>query len=669
LSQRTFLTGFAFVLLAAQACGSDDGKKHVQMGDAGMGGEAGESPDVSAGGSSAGAPANPAGAPAIPTAGTAGNGGSSGEPPVEPTAGAGGEPVVLPPDPELLFSVKPGALGLEATGVGTSANPQNAIYSSKTGRQEAVDGTNTLKITGESLGLAPTDQIVAFALLQPEPQSPTYFFSVANGSGSSYSTTRVSASYYANSTEEGDVYYTDGMQSFRDQGEGGDLYGYNAMLATETSLGLGVGDGEVTAPDDLTGLAVHDAHTAIKALYFAVSSAAQGADETAVAGADPTERGCTVFKSTLDGSNSVAFTCAQLGLLASAANPDQLDALAVYGTTKPVTVVFSVTNASQGASDSSVESVFINEAGVGSTLFQSAGNGENAVLKVPNDLGLEPFVDEIDGLAVIEAPNGKATKVGSCNLTYDPMDEVNGGGLSNMHGVAHIGDDVLVVFGDVVEQGARLLAYDTTTCEFLKQVDLPSNLAYPGETVIIPLAGWSKAKPFENVEYMGMGIEGPNLALQRYDAAGAFVQSFPLYGTSYYDNGEALVYEPSNDQLYVLMYQYYESFNRTFRVVPRPDASVTSIDVPVYYRTHPCGYEHGIVGTDAAGNLKLGAAPYDDNTYRACTFTPTGELLPAPYSWTTEEGDSEEGFFASDGTHVLLHYNPYSIERATYQAP
>jgi hypothetical protein len=677
LSQRTFLTGFAFVLLAAQACGSDDGKKNARYdGEAGAGGEAGQA-EPGAGGSSAGD--GP-----LPVAGMSGNpsesGGAGGQAPVDPTGGAGGEPVVvIPPDPEVLFSVKPGALGLTETGISATTNVQNVIYSSKTGKQEAEDGTNAVKITGESLGLAETDQIVAFAILQAAPKSPQYLISLAddvNGFSPGSFTTRANASYYGDGgAEEGDVYYSDGIKSFRDQGEGGDDYGYNAMLATEVSLGLNPGNGDDILPDDLTGLALHDANQAITELYFAVSSTALGADGTAVAAADPTERGCTVFKSALDGSNSVAFSCVDLGLLPSAANPDQIDALAIYGTTKPTTVVFSVTSSSQGAVESEVEAVRQNSAAVGATLFQTSGNAQNTVLKTASELGLYDSINttnsEIDALAVIDVPNGKATGSGSCNVTYDPFDAVNGGGLNSFYGVYHIGDNVLVLAGDVLNAGARLLAYDATTCEFLKQVDLPSLFANTSETTIVPLAGWTQAKPFENVEYLRLETLNARKAVVRYDASGTFVQSFPIVDSDYYDYGDAIVYEPINDRVYLLMDQYYySSFSRTIHVFPRPNAAVTEIDVPAYYRTHPCGYEHELVGTDPAGNLKIGTVPYDGSDYRVCTFTPTGELFPAPYFWTIDgDIDSQEGFFASDGTHYLLHQNPFSIERGTYQAP
>ena len=672
--QRTFLTGFAFVLLAAQACGGGDGKKHVESEDAGMGGEPGPAPGDSAGGNSAGAP-SPGMAGEAPSTGGAGAGATSnggGEGGVVGTAGMGGEPVpMLPPDPELLFSVKPGAVGLANSAVNAAGKPENFIYSSKTGRQEPVGGTNAVKITGAALGLDPGDQIVAFAVPQAKPSNPRYLFSIADGSEGA-NTTRTYVSYWQDSqTEEGDVYYSDGEQSFRDTGDGGEQFGYNGMLATELSLGLTQGDG---TPDDLTGVAAHDANLPITELYFAVSSAALGAADSAVASADPTQRSCTVFKSALDGTNSVAFTCANLGLFASATGSDQIDALAVYGAATATNVVFSVASTAQGAVDSEVEATRLNDDYVGCTLFQSAGDGSNAVLKGCRDLGLGEYVsDEVDGLAIIDAPNGKATKAGSCELAYDPLDKVSGGGLDLVSGTLHIGNNVLVLMGPFGTQGERLIAYDANTCAFRQQVDLPDVFSNPRETAIVPLAGWSKTKPLDNVEYLRLtdDDQGTQKALRRYDASGTFVQVFPIANTANYDSADALVYEPVNDQLYVLL---YESGPHTLRVVARPNAAVTSLDAPVHYRTHPCGYQAAITGTDAAGNLYIAAPPSDisQTDYRVCTFTPRGELLPAPYWWTADVGDASEGFIVPGAAHFLFHSYPdapSSIERGAYQAP
>lgn len=655
------------MILAVQACGSDDGKKKArQVHEAGAGGEGGETP--AAGGSAAGAPVGTAGEAPVP------QGGVGGEAPVPMTGGAAGEPTITPPDPELLFSVKPGAAGLTdsalAKNVSDDVEPSNFIYTSKTGSQDAVNGTNGLKITGESLGLAPTDQIVAFAVAQTEPAHPTYLFSIAEGSEGA-DTTRSYVSYWQEGqTGPGDVYYSDGTQSFRDYGEGGDPMGYNAMLATELSLGLSQGDG---TPDDLTGLAVHDANQPITELYFTVAAGAEGAADSAVATIGPDERSCTVFKSSLDGTNSVAFSCDALGLAVAGADSgaDQIDALAVYGTDAPTSVVFSVTNGALGAAGSEVEATS-QEGRVGCTLFQSPGDGSNAVLREPHDLGLGEYVDdEIDGIAVIDAPSPKVVSAATCQLTYDPFDATNGAGLTYSSGVSRLGSGLLVMFGQT-DSNARLLAYDAKTCANVGQVDLPLSLGNAGDTAIVPLAGWSAAAPFENVEYLRLTTDSQGLAqaVLRYDDTGAFVKEFPIVGTYYYYSVDRLVYSPATDQLYMMLDEYGY---HTMRVAARPDAATTDIDVPVHYRTHPCGYQSGITGTDSAGNLYL-AAPQDTvGDYRVCAFTPGGELLPQPYWWTQapSASGSGEGYIVPGQAYFLLHQadGAYSIERGALQAP
>ncbi len=398
---------------------------------------------------------------------------------------------------------------------------------------------------------------------------------------------------------------------------------------------------------------------------------AVGADGTAVATADATERGCTVFKSKLDGGNEVAFNCAELGLLPDS---DQVDALAVYGAATPTKVVFSVTTASQGVVGSAVEATQLAANGqVGCTLFASVGDGVNTVFKASRDLGLGDYYyidDDIDGVAVIDAPNGKATKAGSCELTYDPFDATNGAGLQYTNGATNIGANIIVLHGTMADNSARLLAYNATTCAFLQQVDFPQGFGYAQSTAIVPLAGWSATKPFEKVEYLSVEADQVlGLKLSRYDATGTFVKAFPIVNTQYYYSVDAVVYEPVNDQVYLLL---GESPDRTIRVVPRPDASVTQIDVPVYDRTHPCGYSANIRGTDAAGNLKVTGSPSStEGDYRVCTFTPHGELLPEPYFWTATPAGGY-GVIAN-GSHFLVRddggQNPISIERGTYKAP
>ncbi len=255
---------------------------------------------------------------------------------------------------------------------------------------------------------------------------------------------------------------------------------------------LGLALGADSPNDDLTGLAAHDANVPVTELYFTVTSAAQGVAESGVATVAATERSCTVFKSNLDGTNSVAFSCASLGLLPSAADSDQIDALAVYGTATPAKVVFSLTTDSQGAVGSAVETTRLTGNGglVGCTLFQSTGDEStpcSSRRRIWVWASTGTWTDEIDGLAVIDQAKASAAHAASCQLTYDPLDSVAGGGLLNVNGMLRLANNVLVLFGPTATQTSRLVAYNATTCAFIQQHDLPTGFQSPNELAIVPL--------------------------------------------------------------------------------------------------------------------------------------------------------------------------------------
>src|SRR6478735_2440533 len=141
MSYRICLSGLALSVLVAQACGSDPGKRHV-MGEEGGGGQGGE--PIVTGGSEADAGAPMGGAPEGGAGGVLQVGGAGGTP---EAGGAGGEPpVIIPPDMEVLFAVKVNTVGIDGTAVNTTANAYNNIFSSKTGSNDNVDGTNKLAI-------------------------------------------------------------------------------------------------------------------------------------------------------------------------------------------------------------------------------------------------------------------------------------------------------------------------------------------------------------------------------------------------------------------------------------------------------------------------------------------------------------------------------------------
>lgn len=661
LVKRSLLTGLALTLLVAQACGGGDGKKRVQnAGDGGAAGEAGANSGMDAAGA--------AGKPEVNDGGTGGTGdivdvggaggvGGSEEPPL-PNAGAGGE-APLPPKPELLFTVKYGAHGLADTALSKQANPENSIYTTDTASQDETDGTNAVKVTGASLGLAETDAIVAFAEAQPEPKNPMFLFTIADGSEGAFDT-RV---YEANNagTEEGKLYYSDAL----DGPEGSSQIGYNGLSATERSLGLTDASDIDANPDDLRGLAVHDANQPLQELYFTVYSDAVGVADSGVATVDSEERGCTLFKSALDGTNSVAFTCAELGLTTN----DQIDALAIYAGVDGPTVIFSVANGSQGSADTGVATVYEEFGSPAATLFSSKGDGSNSVYVPGRRLGLDQYYwvyDELDGVAVIDqAPQALSVRA-SCDLSFAPLGATEGG-LSSVGMTGSVGDNVIVVFGPIGQAGspARLLAYNATTCQLLQQLDMPAEFGDFRQVAIVPLAGWSQNKPFDKVEYFRPVVDGTSIGLNRYDAAGQFVNLISVSDTTYL-TARGIFYQRNADQL-VLVTNYNEG---SFGAFPRPADDLTTVDPTFIKITRPCvnGGEAG--GVDSDGNLFLAQTWNATTEFHVCGLRPDGELLPTPYEWSSEVDGYIGGFIAPGGSHfLLLGGTPMSIERSSFPTP
>jgi hypothetical protein len=664
LFKRSWLTGLAVSLLVVQACGSGDGKKRVQnAGDGGAGGEAG-SPDMGqdAAGAAGTPPVNDGGTGGtgdiIDVGGTGGVGGS--EEPTIPVAGAGGE-APLPPNPELLFSVKYGAHGLADTAISKQGTPENFIYTTNTGSQDAVDGTNAVKVTGASLGLDAADAIVAFAEEQVEPQTPMFVFTLADGSEGAYGTRSYQA-YNSSGTEEGNLYYSDGIAHY-DGGEGISNLGYNGLTATQTSLGLTTAEGIDANPDDLRGLAIHDANKPLEELYFSVYTDAVGATDSAVDLVDSDHKGCTLFKSSLDGTNSVAFTCEQLGLTTT----DQIDALAIFEGDDGPTVIFSVTSASQGLPGTALGTLQEEGDNIGATLFRSTGNNTNTVYLTGRGLGLDEYYftyDDVDGVAIINQPKLTGTNYDTCQLTYDPYAATNGGGLLSIAGTRSVGDDVLVVLGtlDQAGGGARYLAYDATTCQFLQQVDLPTGFDDPQALAIVPLPGWTASKPLEKVEYFRAENETYSLTLRRFDVTGVLVNSYPISNTAY-TSAMGLFYEPTADQL-VLLNTYNSG---SFSAFPRPAIDATGVE-PAYRKvTRPCLDQGDVGGIDSDGNLYLARSQETVSDFRVCGFRSDGEMLPAPYSWSSDVDAYLGGFIVPGGSHFLLHSGePMWIERSNF---
>jgi hypothetical protein len=661
--------------LVIQACGSGSTKHTARAEDGGAGGEAGQGGEPAKGGTESTAGMHAGGEPpvVVPMSGAGGV--------PEPVTGGGGEGgsgvVVVPPVPELLFVAKAGAVGLAGTGVSaqSATNPQNSIYGTKTGSRDTVDGTNEVVVTGATLGLDPADKILSFTELQAEPENPVYLYSLADG-GEGAPSTRSANEWWITGANQGDVYSSDGSATFRYLGEGGDQYGYNALVATESSIGLlGQHDG---IPDDLGALLARDANRPLGELYFTVSSDSVGAVDGGVAAVDPMERSCTVFKSKRDGKSSVAFSCNDLGL----APGDTIDGLLVYGAAAPSKVVFSVAAGSVGAAGSALKTLSDALDSVGAYLFQSAGTATNTVLKQPFELGMRNMdADEIDGLTVIDGPKPlSAVKTGtSCDITFDVFDAAQGNILT-VSGVTNIGTNVLVVLGQNATSD-RAVAYDATTCKNLQAVDLPLNFIQAWNLAIAPAAGWSSKTPLTNVQYLSVATNMDNTEanLQVFDAAGVMQKAYGLGPDFPINPGlNALLHDPNNDRLFILTngYRYSSNYNQILWQTAMPGAQTTSLSATGKQLALPCGTNTNVRGVDAQGNVYL-AEPQGTGSgwesYAVCTFSPGGELLSRPYSWPNHGNTQTLGFIAGLGPHVLFNSNgnapPSGIQRDTPPSP
>src|SRR5690606_21187862 len=116
------------------------------------------------------------------------------------------------------------------------------------------------------------------------------------------------------------------------------------------SLGLEVSGASVPVADALNALEL-DVPATTSAVYFSVSAAAVGVAGSAVASTPADERCCTIYRSGLDGTNQVAYSCDALGLVPA----DEVDALVVLGTAGNVSkLLFSVSGSSMGKLTSAV---------------------------------------------------------------------------------------------------------------------------------------------------------------------------------------------------------------------------------------------------------------------------------------------------------------------------
>ncbi|HEY4158263.1 MAG TPA: hypothetical protein VGM29_09205, partial [Polyangiaceae bacterium] len=425
--------------------------------------------------------------------------------------------------------------------------------------------------------------------------------------------------------------------------------------------------------DNLTGLYALRSGETLTEVYFSVSPSSLGVAGTAVANTPIAEMGCTIFKSPLDGTNSVAFTCADLGL----AGDTDVDALAVFGKTTPSKVLFSlaggVQGVPQGLAGTGVETMRTAQGSTTAGVFSAPvdGSNSNTTLLDYIALGLTSSFDNVDALAVLDIAPPAVTYGGSCTLSVDPLSA--DAGLGSFSGATNLGNGVVVLRGfnvGTVPEPDSYLAYDAKTCAFLQRILLPPN-ALGAYWTIVPLAGWTAAQPLSNVEFW-TSPGGPELS--RYDQSGALLDTYPLSNVT----GGSIVsleYVPAV-QSFLAEYdgEFGEPDYQLYRV-PLPAAATPDMqEIPFTQApiNHPCASGQ-ILGTDSNG---LSYILQPDNgsavgALRVCPLTPTGEFAGLPFTWTPNvAGDlTISGLMPGNLLYALHTGNlagPFTIEHAIF---
>lgn len=482
-------------------------------GDGGTGGGSGSAGSAGAGGT---------------TAGSSGEGGAAGSGGAGATAGAGGTGGIVEPQPSMIFSVEPFTNGVTGSALGDQANGEASLFTSETQDFVSKLGTNQIAVTPADLGLLATDDIDAVSVLKPIPQSPIYYFSVAErGDTSNEEGERLTALRRESVALEvsGDVFFSDASGTGEMLSDTGDIaYGYNALYVDEHSIGI-----EPAQVPGMNALEL-DVMPGDK-IYFSVAPNAEGVAGSGVANTLAVERGCAIYESSRDGTNTQIFSCADLGLTPS----DNVDALVALGgdpSGAPEEVIFSVSTrfTPLGLGPRGVEPT-IAPGGI----YRSKGDKTTPeALALPFAIGLvENNLDDLNALAIRDrAITDPYPTPSTCQLTPAPIAEI-GAAYGYVQGALPLRDGVatLLVESDTgLDEGPQmhLLGYDLKTCELKGQpllVDAGIYQRDPGAFALGP--AWSPADPLANIEYWVVDVAQGILTVQRMDPeTAAIVESY-----------------------------------------------------------------------------------------------------------------------------------------------
>ncbi|MGE3675057.1 MAG: hypothetical protein AB7K71_35645, partial [Polyangiaceae bacterium] len=560
-------------LTLATACDDGDDTKNKQAAP-----DAGADGSITAGGNAGTAGSSMGGTGATGgVGGTGGTGAAGGSAGSAGTGGTGGTGLTLPSP---LFSVGRQHYGATGSAVESSSDAQSGVFHPD--NPGLGTGSNTLAVTPTQLGLLETDNVDAFSVLRAPPNYPVFYFSVEAGSRGGANTQLEQRA--PNEGIGAEVYFSDGVGSHTSVTEGGEDVGYNAAYYLRDSLGLVALSEDVTQQDDVNALELEVGSA--QEVYFSVDASSVGASGTAVEGTAANERGCTIYRSALDGTNEVVYSCAQLGL----APGDDLDALVVDGVGAPQGVAFSVAPGSKGVSGSAVaEQDALDE--VPGDIFGSDGSGTNTLLIDEVALGLQN-TDNLNALSFREGPSApRYSYVTSCDLNPSPLAYVEGPGTLDQ--VVQISGSTVLIISNV-NGLQRLSAYDAATC-----AQIGSNLEFdnylPSPVFVQTLAGWSAANPLSNIQLWSLEIGTGSLRLNAHElATGTVTDTFVGASFMYYAHGA--VVPPGSNQVWIVG----EPDQMVIHTLPMltgssddvlPDVNALSLVRPVYGFSRMLGFD------------------------------------------------------------------------------
>jgi hypothetical protein len=619
------------LMLPFASCAGDEDAKPATGVDAGQGdGAAAAGGEGGAGGSPAGAggegavgggPAGAGGEGAV-GGGPAGAGGEAAG--AGGQAGVGGEGVFDPGPGPVVFSVTPPAVGLSGTGVASRApNAASNIYESSDHGPLHVAGNNVVHITADDLGLLDTDDVDGFSFLKAPPVHPLYYFSIRDlVPDDGLPATHVRRC--SNEAEDpGDIFQSASVI---------ETTGANSLWTDEVRIGLQ----PQTHPNGVAGAQLDDVNALDIAppatpgtVYFSVTRGSAGKPGSAVANAG-SDRGCTVFKSALDGTNQVHLDCAALGLRTGAegGQADELDALVVLGSGSPDTVWFSVSLDSLGAAGSEV-AMEVAGNGAAADIFESTGGGTNTLHMAEIGLGLRSNLDggpdEMDALTVEdrELPY-KYDWDSSCDLTPSPFVDLASDSGDKYDLIASMGGGKGVYFivrRRISDAQYQIVAYDVDSagCPRIGSIDVDFGGTEPTGAIANELgASASASDPWNGTTFWITTVDYTNqrVELRRYSGAGGAPQQvIELEGFSPFAFPYHLVIMTASQRFAIENGPDVEIF-------ARPSSSATVIPASArkaYPMPEPCTFADGF-GYDPATD-GLDYARSSDALLRICQLS------------------------------------------------